>query len=247
MSTPIPLLIVDDDPVFAMLVRGLVASLRELECAPTWVDTPEKAMLELGRNHYEIGLLDYQLPGADGLQVLAQIHELPSERQPAVIMLTGSGNEAVAVEAMKRGARDYLVKADLKAAPLTRAIHSALAQKHLTEKVARYAAETQADLELARQLQHSLLPLSYPSFPRSAPPERSALRFLHRYQPTTQLAGDFFLVLPLSETRAGVFICDVMGHGVRSALVTAMIRALTEDLARTAAEPGQFLSEMNYR
>jgi two-component system cell cycle response regulator DivK len=50
MSTPIPLLIVDDDPVFAMLVRRLVASLGgELECAPTWLDTPEKPMLELGR------------------------------------------------------------------------------------------------------------------------------------------------------------------------------------------------------
>jgi len=246
MSTPIPLLIVDDDPLFAKLLRHLLASLgAELECAPTWVDGPEKAMLELGRDHYEVVLLDYQLPGADGLHVLAQIQELPAGRQPAVIMLTGSGNEAVAVEAMKRGAKDYLAKADLRAAPLTRAIRSALVQKHLADQVARYAAETRADLELARQLQHSFLPQSYPSFPRSAPPERSALRFAHRYQPTTQLAGDFFLVLPLSETRAGVFICDVMGHGVRSALVTAMIRALAEDLARAAGEPGQFLSGMN--
>jgi sigma-B regulation protein RsbU (phosphoserine phosphatase) len=246
MDTPIPLLIVDDDPVFALVVKQIVASLGpDLACAPTWVDTAEKGLIELGRDNYDVVLLDYHLPGADGLHVLAQIQQLPAERQPAVIMLTASGNEAVAVEAMKRGARDYLAKADVAVAPLTRAIHNALAQKRLADQVARYSAEMQADLDLARQLQQSLLPQNYPAFPRSASPEQSALRFSHRYLPAAQLGGDFFLVLPLSEMRVGVFICDVMGHGVRAALVTAMVRALAEDLARLAAEPGQFLSEMN--
>jgi len=42
-----------------------------------------------------------------------------------------------------------------------------------------------------------------------------------------------------------VFICDVAGHGVRSALVTAMIRALSEELKPLATDPGQFLSKLN--
>ena len=59
------------------------------------------------------------------------------------------------------------------------------------------------------------------------------------------MGGDFFAVSALSENEAGVFICDVAGHGVRSALVTAMIRALAEELKPLATNPGQFLSKLN--
>src|SRR5947209_7889061 len=45
--------------------------------------------------------------------------------------------------------------------------------------------------------------------------------------------------------KSGAFICDVAGHGVRSALVTAMIRALAEELKPLATDPGQFLSKLN--
>ncbi|HOX58153.1 MAG TPA: fused response regulator/phosphatase [Candidatus Paceibacterota bacterium] len=245
---PVSLLIVDDDPVSAQFVRQLVLSLGgEFPCMPQWAESAEAALGELGQRAYELMLLDYNLPGANGLQLLAQIRDLPAERQPAVIMLTGSGSERVAVEAMKRGARDYLPKEGLDAALLLRALRSALAQKQLADQVARYHAQTRADLEMARHLQQSLLPDSYPCFPRSAAPSESRLRFCHRFSPASELAGDFFSVLPLSDTRAGVFICDVMGHGVRSALVTAMVRGLLENAARRAANPGRFLSEMNHR
>lgn len=49
----------------------------------------------------------------------------------------------------------------------------------------------------------------------------------------------------LSDTQAGVFICDVAGHGVRSALVTAMIRALVEELRPLAHDPGAFMTKLN--
>jgi serine phosphatase RsbU (regulator of sigma subunit) len=245
---PILVLIVDDDPVFALFVRQLVDSLgSEMPCAPEWVDTGEKALAEIKRQNYELVLLDYHLPGANGLEVLAQIQELPADQQPAVIMLTASGNEAIAVEAMKRGAKDYLPKADLDVPPLIRTLKSALAQKRLADQVARYNKQMQADLDMARKLQLSLLPDKYPSFPAAAPPGQSTLRFEHRFQSTEALAGDFFGVVALSDTEAGMFICDVMGHGVRSALVTAMARALMDELAPTVRDPGQFLIEMNHK
>jgi sigma-B regulation protein RsbU (phosphoserine phosphatase) len=94
-------------------------------------------------------------------------------------------------------------------------------------------------------VQQALLPQGYPSFPASSPPERSALRFCDRYRPNGAVGGDFFDVLALSDTRAGLFICDVMGHGVRAALVTAMVRALVEGLRGLADDPGRLLAEMN--
>ena len=71
------------------------------------------------------------------------------------------------------------------------------------------------------------------------------MRFSHRYQPASEVSGDFFTVVRLSDETAGVFICDVMGHGVRSALVTAMLRAMVEELSSEASDPGNLLTRMN--
>lgn len=240
------LLVVDDDPVFSLFVRQLVLSLAaELPCRVECAASAEAALEQISCSRFDLALLDYHLPGVSGLDLLAKIRSLPPEQQPAVVMLTGSGNEAVAVEAMKRGAKDYLKKGDLDEPSLMRALQSALTQKRLADRVAAYDAQVKADLAMAQKLQESLLPQRYPVFPGTATPENSALRFCHRYFWTAQLGGDFFSVLNLSDTEAGVFICDVMGHGVRSALVTAMLRAMVGDLEIHAHDPSVFLGAMN--
>lgn len=101
------------------------------------------------------------------------------------------------------------------------------------------------DLKMAREIQLAMLPQQYPSFPRPEAPAESLLQFTHRYRPTGSVGGDFFTISALSETQAGVFVCDVAGHGVRSALVTAMIRALIEELKPFATQPGEFLTKLN--
>lgn len=101
------------------------------------------------------------------------------------------------------------------------------------------------DLRMAHEIQQAILPQQYPSFPPSVPVEQSLIRFCHRYHPTGQVGGDFFNVLPISDTKAGLFICDVMGHGVRSALVTAMVRAMVEELKPVASDPGELLARIN--
>ncbi len=99
------------------------------------------------------------------------------------------------------------------------------------------------DLRMARQIQLTMLPQQYPHF--GAPTEASTLQFAHRYLPTDAVGGDFFSVSALSEKDAAVFLCDVAGHGVQSSLVTAMIRALVEELKPAAADPGEFLTRLN--
>ena len=106
-------------------------------------------------------------------------------------------------------------------------------------------AQMEDDLNMAREIQLTMLPQQYPAFPRSAPLSESAFQFTHRYLPAGSVGGDFFTVSALSENEAGVFICDVAGHGVRSALVTAMIRALAEELNPLATNPGRFLNKLN--
>lgn len=124
--------------------------------------------------------------------------------------------------------------------------------RHASIEVARSREELRIkneqmedELRMARDIQQAIIPSQYPSFPRNVSAEESLLRFCHRYLPTGAVGGDFFNVRALSDTRAAVFICDVMGHGVRSALVTAILRALVEELMEKASSPGDLLQQMN--
>lgn len=122
------------------------------------------------------------------------------------------------------------------------------AQEQLEQQAAQLRKkndEMTAELEMARELQATFLPRHYPVFPSNASPDQSALQFCHRYCTSTELGGDFYDLLALSDTQAGIFICDVMGHGVRAALVTAIVRGLVEELREEAANPGKFMTQMN--
>lgn len=101
------------------------------------------------------------------------------------------------------------------------------------------------NLKMAREIQLTMLPQQYPVLPKGTAPAESAFQFTHRYLPAGTVGGDFFSVSALSDTEAAVFICDVAGHGVRSALITAMIRALVEELRPLAHDPGQFMTKLN--
>jgi serine phosphatase RsbU (regulator of sigma subunit)/ActR/RegA family two-component response regulator len=114
-----------------------------------------------------------------------------------------------------------------------------------SEELSQKNAQMEDDLKMAREIQQAFLPNPYPCFPAQAAPEDSALRFHHFYAPSAALGGDFFCVLRLSDTQAGIFLCDVVGHGVRAALVTAIVRGLVADLAPSAGDPGLFLAEIN--
>lgn len=105
--------------------------------------------------------------------------------------------------------------------------------------------QMEENLKWAREIQMTLLPQQYPVFPPASAPADSAFQFTHRYLPAETVSGDFFALSALSDAEVGVFICDVAGHGVRSALVTAMIRALVEELKPAADDPGRFLTQLN--
>lgn len=126
-------------------------------------------------------------------------------------------------------------------------------RKVAEERAAQYAEELKkanasmvADLALAAELQAALLPLDYPRFPATSEDQGSALRFAHVYLPSQIVGGDFFTVLPISKTEASVFICDGIGHGVRAALLAAILSALFRDRVRTVRDPADCLAQMDH-
>ena len=112
-------------------------------------------------------------------------------------------------------------------------------------EIAHKNQQMEQELIMAGKVQQAMLSQICPAFPPQSPGEASILQFHNRYIPAGKVSGDFFYVSRISDHLAGIFICDVMGHGVRSAMITSMLRALVEELQCNASEPGQLLARLN--
>ncbi len=117
-----------------------------------------------------------------------------------------------------------------------------LANMEALERSRRVIAEKnqamEEDLQMAREIQMAMLP--------AAAEPGVAWGLQSRYLPAAGVSGDFFQLIRISDLAAGLLVCDVMGHGVRSALVTAMLRAFAEELRPEAHDPGRLLTRLNH-
>jgi sigma-B regulation protein RsbU (phosphoserine phosphatase) len=243
-------LLIEDNPGDARLIQLMVeeagGGLFEFER----VERLGEALERLSEGGIGVVLLDLSLPDSRGLDTFLQLHAR-APRVP-IIVLSGLNDTTVAVQAVHEGAQDYLIKGQVDGQLLVRAMRYAIERKRMTEQLGRYAeelrnknAQLEADFNMAREIQEIFLPHQYPTFPHWVAPEESALRFSHRYLPAQAVGGDFFDIFPITDTVGGVFLCDVMGHGMRAALVTAIMRGLVEELMPVAADAGKFLTEVN--
>lgn len=99
------ILYVEDDEGLARLLQKRMERLGfSVDIAPTG----EAALQILSAQNYDAILLDYTLPAMNGVDVLKRI--APTNGEPPVIMLTAGGNEMLAIEALRNGAEDYIVK-----------------------------------------------------------------------------------------------------------------------------------------
>ncbi len=140
-NKPLTIVAVEDNPADFGILRRRLQKVSELQCQIIHCTNAAAAQEVLAHDQVDCLFLDYHLGSRTGLDVLTDIRA--SGNDVPVITLTGQGNEAVAVEAMKRGAQDYLVKADLTPEALHLAISNAIEKVTLTRKL----AETQEELK----------------------------------------------------------------------------------------------------
>lgn len=116
---------------------------------------------------------------------------------------------------------------------------------HFAEQIRRIKEDMEDDVRMAAELQKTFYPDSYPVFPEGASGEDTCVEFSHYSQASGLISGDICTIRRLSATTAGILLCDVMGHGVRAALGTALICAIVEELSPLEDDPGKFLERMN--
>lgn len=117
--------------------------------------------------------------------------------------------------------------------------------EQLETELALRTEEVEKDLAIAREFQEALLPRSYPTVPSPPVSGPIMLDFYHVYKPATSVSGDLVHMIQLSDHEAGVFVADVMGHGARSALISAILRTLLQNAARENRDPGALLGCIN--
>lgn len=145
-------LLVEDSPSDRMAAR------RALERDPdeTWeleiAGSAEEALTRIAAAPPDAVLVDYNLPGMTGLGFLRELHSRTNGGLvPAVVMLTGSGSERVAVDAMKAGAQDYLVKDSYSADRLRRSLRAAVDRVRMTRELEERRVRAERAEQAARE------------------------------------------------------------------------------------------------
>jgi PAS domain S-box-containing protein len=137
MPENLKLLLVDDDEVDRLTVQRLLRT-SGINAEVVEATSGIEALERLREQSFDVVLLDFLLPGEDGLWVLREVGKR-GPRSP-IIVLTGQGDEQTAVELMKAGAADYITKASLSAERLAQSLRQVL-RLHLVEQQHRVLAE----------------------------------------------------------------------------------------------------------
>jgi len=202
-------------------------------------------------------LLDLRMPGTGGLDVLSAI--VSESPETPVLVVSGETSLSDVVQALRRGAWDFVTKPVQDAELLVRAVARGLEKaqllrqnreygeslRQINQRLARALDELRADERAARQLQFQLLP-------------RDGLQVAdltchRRLYPSQLLSGDFVDYFALGDRWLGFYVADVAGHGAASAFVTAILTTLVgkyrEALAarddKTVLSPSRFLAQLD--
>jgi sigma-B regulation protein RsbU (phosphoserine phosphatase) len=236
--SPLPLaqktiLIVDDTPINLGVISGALKDSYKTKVATNG----EKALaIASGDEKPDLILLDVMMPEMDGYEVCRRLKANPDTQNIPVIFLTGQTGTEDETKGFDVGAVDYIHK------PFSEAVVKARVRTHLMlrdahDQIARQLVAINIELEMARQIQLSILPRDTPKL--------AGLDIVANYLPMTSVAGDFYDFIIVDEKRVGILIADVSGHGLPSALIASMLQVALKGQAAYAADPARVLTGLN--
>jgi serine phosphatase RsbU (regulator of sigma subunit) len=241
------LLIIDDDNVVR---ASLAAYLEDSGFNVLQACNGLQGLEVFAREQPDLLICDLRMPQLDGLELLRRLTEMGV--QAPVIVVSGAGVMSDAVEALRLGAADYLIKPLEDLAVLEHSVRRALErsrlrieleaanQKLLAGRLELEAAnqELKASLSLleedqkaGRQVQMNMLP--------ETPWSVDGLEFAHHIIPSLYLSGDFVDYFRLDEHRVAFYLADVSGHGASSAFVTVLLKFMTTRLLYESRRGGK--------
>ena len=236
---PVKFLVVDDEPDVELLIRHRFRrQIRAGEYDFVFAGNGAEALERLDEHDdVEIVLSDINMPKMDGLALLAALGEL--NRLLKVIIVSAYGDLVNIRTAMNRGAFDFVTKPidfeDLDAT-IAKSLRElgVLRQAHLLQQ---RMGVLQRDLDIARRIQLSMLPTSFP--------ERSDLDLHALALPAKEVGGDFYDFIEHDEGRLGFLIGDVAGKGLGAALFMAITLTIMHATAPQGLSVESYVRQVN--
>lgn len=235
LDTPLRLLLIEDEEDHCALITRYLRN-----SAGDSVTLKRVARLEDGIRLLQDGeafdavLTDLNLPDSRGLATFREVRK--SAHGTPLIALTSHSVTSDGVSLMQEGAHDFLPKSKLDGELLLRSILCAVERKRLNDAEIRLH-EHSGQMEIARQIQMSILPEQMPEWP--------GLEAAAQTVPAEAVGGDYFDFITLPNGDHMVAIGDATGHGPGAALVMAMAAASVRTLAAIYSDLGEILTRLN--
>ena len=238
------LLLVEDSSTMRRMISTFLAD--EGYTVATAVDGNDGLAKAREEPHPELILTDFEMPELDGAGLCRALKGDKELRSIPVLLLTTLSETHNKITGLDAGADDYIQKPkspdDIK--ELYARIRAHLRLADLGAQVAERNRQLEAihkklhfELDLARKVQFALMP--------KPPKPRGALQVAVRYTPANHLGGDVYDFYRMENDRLGILVADVSGHGVNSAMLSGMVKALAAPLSMAVLEPGELLAGLD--
>ncbi len=211
------------------------------------VNSPAALLGALSRRSFDLLLMDLNYArdttsGQEGLDLLSQIHQL-DDTLPIVAM-TAWGSVELAVEIMREGVRDFVLKPwnngrllNIVRNEIEKGQRARAAKKSQTHGTAGNHSHEDGDWEEAERTQLGFLPKEIPEIP--------GCEFSGAWLPVHGIGGDYFDVLRLDANRFALCIADVAGKGIAAALLMSNLQATVRSLAAQNLDPAELTERVN--
>ena len=243
----ISVLHLEDNPLDAELVY-VTLETAGFEVSVTRVDTEKTYSDALDNSHFDLILADYSLPSFDGLSALRLLRTL--KRDTPFVLLSGALGEELAIESLKQGATDYVLKHRLER--LGPAIDRALRESAERTELRRAEMERErlvGELAVAYEREHRIAETLQRSFLNKLDPGRfPGVEMATIYQAAweeAQVGGDYFDHFPLRNGRVAIVVGDVSGKGLIAAERTAELKYTLRAYLHEHDEPTLAVSRLN--
>jgi len=226
-------LIVDDAATNLQVAHSILKQEYKVRVATSG----EKA-LELAKDNPQpdLILLDVEMPEMDGYEVCTILKTARETRDIPVIFLTAKTKAEDETRGFEAGAVDYIHK-PFSPAVMKARVHTHLMLRDTRDELARQLSRLNGELEMARQIQLSILP--------HAAPKICGVEIAARYIPMTSVAGDFYDFIRVDDKHIGILVADVSGHGLASALIASMLKVALAAQSALAFDPAGVLAGLN--
>jgi PAS domain S-box-containing protein len=138
-------LLIEDDPDDVLLVKESLADITSAKIKLSYTGRLSRGLIELSVQHYDVVLLDLNLPDSRGLDSLKSV--IKSYPMVPVVVLSGLADDATTIEAVRRGAQDYLVKGEISGPMLARVLRYAVERKQAETELRANEAKYRALFE----------------------------------------------------------------------------------------------------